>query len=71
MLITKEIYETLSETSRFLKYNAKEKVWEEVSCLFWDSRWDGTIMPVFLTCPTSLDRLQISPMAARDKCGHA
>lgn len=42
MLITKEIYETLSETSRFLKYNAKEKVWEE-----------------------------ISPMAARDKCGHA
>lgn len=31
MLITKEIYETLSATSRFLKYNSKEKIWEEVS----------------------------------------
>lgn len=34
MLITKEIYETLSATSRFLKYNSKEKIWEEVS---WDT----------------------------------
>ncbi|CAB9529166.1 expressed unknown protein [Seminavis robusta] len=42
MTITKEIYETLRQTSRFLKFNPKEKVWEE-----------------------------ISPMAARDKCGHA
>lgn len=42
MLITKEIYETLTQTSRFLKFNPKEKMWEE-----------------------------ISPMAARDKCGHA
>ena len=42
MQITKEIYETLSQSSRFLKFNTQEKVWEE-----------------------------ISPMAARDKCGHA
>lgn len=42
MQITKEIYETLSQSSRFLKFNTLEKVWEE-----------------------------ISPMAARDKCGHA
>lgn len=42
MLITKEIYETLTQTSRFLKFNPKKKMWEE-----------------------------ISPMAARDKCGHA
>ena len=30
MQITKEIYETLSQSSRFLKYNTKEMVWEEV-----------------------------------------
>jgi len=42
MQITKEIYETLCQTSRFLKYNDEEKVWEE-----------------------------ISPLAARDKVGHA
>ena len=30
MQITKEIYEVLSQTSRFLKYNDAEKVWEEV-----------------------------------------
>lgn len=42
MQITKEIYENLTQSSRFLKFNTKEKVWEE-----------------------------ISPMAARDKCGHA
>lgn len=34
-----EIYETLSQTSRFLKYNSKDKTWEEVctavvACVF-------------------------------------
>lgn len=40
--ITKEIYESLNQTCRFLKFNREESVWEE-----------------------------ISPEAARDKCGHA
>ena len=31
MQITKEIYEVLSQNSRFLKFNDQEKVWEEVS----------------------------------------
>lgn len=33
MCITKEIYEVLSQKSRFLKYNDKEKLWEEITPL--------------------------------------
>ena len=33
MTITKEIYEKVSQTSRFLKFNEKEKIWEEISIM--------------------------------------
>jgi hypothetical protein len=73
--ITKEIYETLSQTARFLKFNTKEKVWEEVSKLEGHYRAALFTPNLFLTIGVRLSspalHLQISPMAARDKCGHA
>ena len=33
MVITKTIYDKVIRTSRFLKYNEKEEVWEEISMM--------------------------------------
>ena len=33
MTITKEIYEKVSQNSRFLKFNEKENIWEEISVM--------------------------------------
>ena len=92
MQITKEIYETLSQTSRFLKYNTKENVWEEVRtvhssfgglCMCWLCLLLHPFLASSLQTPVShcpsltfswtvcVASSQISPMAARDKCGHA
>lgn len=67
-------------TSRFLKFNTKEKAWEEVSNSKDIAGQDMTglhnyFLNLFLTFgvdrSSSVLHLQISPMAARDKCGHA